>query len=193
MPVYGVVKSLIQLILLLAISVSAVAEIRHFSINNAQLSFDQTDQQYQLSANIDYPLTARVIEAIENGIPITFNQTIAISDPIPLIDWLLPWRQTEWSQTIQYQLRYHALSDQYILQSTDQQQRNYLTLEGALAEMGYLDTVILTIPTALHHKGEIAIKTEIDIEALPIPMQPGALISSKWQINSPWTPLSWPQ
>ncbi|MBE9533007.1 MAG: DUF4390 domain-containing protein, partial [Proteobacteria bacterium] len=38
----------------------------------------------------------------------------------------------------------------------------------------------------------LQISSELDLYALPTPMRPGALLSSKWQLSSPWKEAVWP-
>jgi len=191
MPVFNAANQLV-ILLFLAVFNTASYAAEHFAIEQANLTL--TKQGYKLNAKINYPLTPRIIEAIDNGVPVTFTQTIRISRELPVVGSLSPWRQTVWEHTLDHQLRYHALSGQYILQTLDSdQQHNFLSLASALTEMGNIQDTLLFIPTNLQGYKQLEMMTEIDIHALPTPMRPGALISSKWQIDSPWVPIEWPE
>lgn len=162
-----------------------------FSIQNPLIT--QVDQHYLLNAHIDYPLTPRVVEALENGVPITFAQHFELSRPYPFISAILPWQNTLWSTTLTYQLRYHALSQQYLLLALDtRQQRNFHSRETALSALGKIENFNLPIEEQFDPETTVLrLKSEINIHALPTPMRPGALISAKWQIGSPWVEASW--
>ncbi len=191
MPAYAAVKHLFFALSCWLFSSVSYAE-PHFNITQASIQ-SQGESHYLLYATIAYPLTPRVIEAIENGIPITFTQTLRISTPYLFIGQILPWRQTQWSTIFHHQLRYHSLSGQYILQSfSPKQQHNFPDLDLALNYMGKLDGLAISLPELSTPHAQLELKTEIDIHALPTPMRPGALISSKWQIASPWTRIAWP-
>ena len=191
MPVYAIVKKSIAAFLLLFCLNSQAAE--HFYIDNASIS--KRGNGYSLNATIHYPLSPRVIEALENGVPITFLQHFRLSEPFPVIGAYLPWdwRETHWSTVISYQLRYHALSEQYILLAMDtDKRRNFPSLNSALDTLGKIEQ--LTLPPKHDINPDttlLEIQSELDIHALPTPMRPGALISDKWQIASPWVTASW--
>ena len=106
--------------------------------------------------------------------------------------WL--WQQNIWSRTVRYQLRYHALSKQYILLSMGTlQRRSFPSLDTALDELGKIED--LNLPLNHHINGSnltLQIRSGVDIHALPTPMRLGALISDKWQIKSPWVNVTWP-
>lgn len=191
MPAFVAVNRLLYFFAWLLLCNTVQAE-PHFRIVQASIK-SQPNADYLLDAIITYPLTPRVIEAIENGIPITFNQTLRISEPYFFLGQLIPWRKTYWSTTYRHRLRYHSLSGQYILQSfSPREQHNYPDLDTALEELGRLEQVTLALPDSPSPQAKLELQTEIDIHALPTPMRPGALISSKWQIASPWTEISWP-
>ena len=71
MPVYVINKVLRQLGLWLLLLSSAVYA-ESFTVESAQIT--SIGKGYTLTAKIKYPLTLRVIEALDNGIPITFKQ-----------------------------------------------------------------------------------------------------------------------
>lgn len=192
MPAFAAAKTaLISLLLLLSLN-SQAAE--HFHIDNAIIT--KLGNGYSLDATLHYPLSPRVIEALENGVPITFLQHFQLTKPFPIIGEYTPWEwhETVWSTVIAYELRYHALSEQYILFTLDtQKQRNFPALEMALKALGKVHAFSLPPKHDIDPDNmTLEIRTELDIHALPTPMQPGALISDKWQIASPWVTANWP-
>jgi hypothetical protein len=177
--------------LIFLLLVSGASYAIQFHIQQATIS--KIGNGYVLNANINYPLTPRVKEAIENGVPIVFIQEIQIVKAYPLLGSYWQWEDTLWSSEIRHQLRYHALTDQYVLKSLDtDSQRNFISLNAALSALGKVSS--LTLPP--EHMADtnflhVYLKSRIDLLALPTPMRPGALISEKWQLASPWTEATW--
>jgi hypothetical protein len=66
-------------------------------------------------------------------------------------------------------------------------------VEGALAAVGHIENLSLP-PEHTTKTGNLIlrIRSGLDLYALPTPMRPGALISSKWQLTSPWVEAVWP-
>jgi hypothetical protein len=192
MPAFATAKAIFTSLLLLLSLNSLAAE--HFSIDNPTIT--KIGNGYTLDANIRYPLTPRVIEALENGVPITFLQHFQLSQPFPIIGkhWPWGWQKTLWSTVIAHELRYHALSEQYILLTLgNNKQRSFPSLETALTALGKIHA--FNLPPEYDIEPNVMtfeIRTELDIHALPTPMRPGALVSDKWQIASPWVSANWP-
>lgn len=189
MPACGAFKRLMQLFCLLVLPLTAQAS--EFSITKAQVY--QVGDDHMLSANIHYPLTPRVQEALENGVPITFFQEIQLLDRTPLLwDWW-HWDNVLWSSKIRYELRYHDLSQQYMLHTLGTKNyRNFTTLSSALNAMGTVNNVAL--PATLAKKTArmvLRLRSGLDLAALPSPMRPGAMISSKWDLDSQWFEALW--
>ncbi|PHS71600.1 MAG: hypothetical protein COB23_01120 [Methylophaga sp.] len=190
MPASVIVKlfySLGWLILL----ISPLVHAGNFTITSAQVN--KIGNGYVLNANINYPLTPRVIEAIENGVPITFVQQLELVHEIPILGKYWHWKQTQWSTELRYELRYHALAQQYVLLSSGtHNRRNFTTLNDALRALGLIVNLALP-PEHLSDLDNLKLylRTELDIHALPTPMRPGALLSSKWQLASPWVNIKW--
>lgn len=174
-------------LLLLSTTVSAGS----FSVESAHIV--TIGNGHVLNAKIAYPLTARVKEAIDNGVPILFQQQLELIKSIPLLGSYWQWDETLWTSEIRHQLRYHALTQQYIVLDIDtQHQRNYSSLSDALNALGKINQLNLppeyfTDPDNL----TLLVRSGLDLNALPTPMRPGALISSKWQLTSPWVEAQW--
>ncbi|MBL1321363.1 MAG: DUF4390 domain-containing protein [Methylophaga sp.] len=181
-------SSIAKLLLLLIISMPVYAET--FSVDYARIT--KTGNGYVLNARIDYPLTLRVKEAIANSVPIVFSQQIKLVRQTPLLGKYWIWERTSWLTELRYEIRYHALSQQYIVRDLGTQNQNtYPSLSDALQALG---SVYLSLPP--DHMVEtqnlsLQIRSELDLYALPTPMRPGALLSKKWQLASPWVTAQW--
>lgn len=190
MPVCNAAKRLMHLLCWLALPMTAQAT--QFNVNQAQIY--QIGSSYTVNANISYQLTPRVEEALENGVPITFFQQIQLLDRTPLLWGWWQWDEMIWEAEIRYELRYHDLSKQYMLHSLDvENHRNFTTLASALKAMGNISN--LTLPPAFTNTTDstiLRLRSGLDLTALPSPMRPGAMISSKWDLTSDWFEALWP-
>jgi hypothetical protein len=191
MPACGAAKQHLRLLLLVLLSYSSLAHATIFSVNNPHVY--QIGNGYVLSADIEYPLTPRVIEALQNGVPITFFQEFRLVETFPLLGRFWQWETTLWQSLLHYEIRYHALSEQYVLRAVETEtQQSYPTLDGALVALGQIRD--LSLPPEFTHSNDVILqlRSGLDLNALPTPMRPGALLSSKWQLTSPWVQAAWP-
>lgn len=187
----SVTAKLIHLILWTLLLTSSAVSAKTFTIESAQVS--TIGNGFVLNAKIKYPLTPRVKEAIDNGVPITFIQQLKIIKSLPLLGDYWQWNETLWASDMRYQLRYHALTELYILVDMDtRHQRNYSSLDTALEALGTIKKLSLP-PKYLTNPNTLILKVRsgLDLSALPTPMRPGALISSKWKLTSPWVNAEW--
>lgn len=171
--------------------ISTAVSAESFTVESAQVS--PIGNGFVLNAKIKYPLTPRIKEAIEHGVPIIFIQQFEIIKSLPLLGKYWQWNETLWTSEIHYQLRYHALTELYILVDLDtRHQRNYSSLPVALEALGAIKQLGLP-PEYLTDTDNLIlqVRSGLDLNALPTPMRPGALISSKWQLTSPWVVAEW--
>lgn len=192
MPVCSIARSFYRYLLLAIIFWSPVVAASTFKIDSAKI--EQIGNGYTLHAEISYPLTPRVLEALHNGVPITFFQELELIHAIPLLGDLWQWESTLWQSELKYELHFHALTLQYVLRSVDTHyQQSFPTLHDALRALGHVEK--LTLPpkhTADTDNLVLKIRSGLDLNALPTPMRPGALVSRKWQLTSPWVEATWP-
>ena len=192
MPACGAAKQHLRLLLILLLCYSGLAHATIFSVNNPRVH--QIGNGYVLSADIEYPLTPRVIEALQNGVPITFFQEFRLVETFPLLGRFWQWETTLWQSLLHYELRYHALSEQYVLKAVETNtQHSFPNLDGALIALGQIRGLSLP-PEFTHHHNDVMLqlRSGLDLNALPTPMRPGAMLSSKWQLTSPWVQAAWP-
>ncbi|MFO7594078.1 MAG: DUF4390 domain-containing protein [Pseudomonadota bacterium] len=142
------------------------------------------DDVYLLDANIDYRLTDVVIEALNNGVPITLQVNIEIHRKRR---W---WLDAEMASLEQrYRLRYHALSHQYLLQNINSGAfYAFQALDAALVTLGNLKDFPLLDKQLIEENEayEVLLHAELDIEALPSPLRPLAYITPAWRLDSDW-------
>lgn len=188
MRAFDIVKLLLLSLALLPI----VANAQQFTVDTAVIN--KVGNGHKLDAQLTYTLTPRVIEALENGVPITFYQEFELLEPMLWIGDYFDWYSTIWIEVTRFELRYHALTQQYVLTNLDTNYRqSYTSLHSALLELGDITNFILP-PEHLMEMDEdmqLTIQTGLDLHALPTPMRPGALISSKWKLDSDKVPARW--
>jgi hypothetical protein len=192
MPVFDTVKAWQILFLTLAISWLSPSYAAEFTVDYAHIN--KIGNGYTLNAQIDYPLTPRIKEALSNGVPITFLQQVEITHSLPILGDYWQWDTQLWSTELRYELRYHALTSQYVVRALDTgNYRNFISLDEALSALGNIAPLTLP-PKHLTDTDNLVvrIRSGLDLFALPTPMRPGALISKKWQVTSDWAEATWP-
>jgi hypothetical protein len=66
-------------------------------------------------------------------------------------------------------------------------------MESALSGMGEIKDFSLPPQHTLDTSDLILrIRSQIDLNALPSPMRPGAFLSNKWDLASDWHEVAWP-
>jgi len=188
MRVFDIVKALLFFCLLFPIH----ADAQEFSIESAKVT--QVGNGHRLDAKLHYELTARVEEALTNGVPITFYQEMSLEKSLLWIGDYFDWYTSIWLEKRRFELRYHALTEQFVLKHLDNNYRqSYTSLASALSALGEINNFILP-PEHLQQTTDVrlTLKTGLDLNALPTPMRPGAMISSKWQLDSQTEIVPWP-
>ncbi|MCF7987136.1 MAG: DUF4390 domain-containing protein [Methylovulum sp.] len=145
-------------------------------------------EQYVLSANINYRLSPKAMEALQNGVALFW--TVHIKSQL-VRDFL--WNKTLAEKHLHYQLQYHALLNMYRVSHKDTQaDYNFVSLASALDsistlnDLPFLDAKILK--PAQHQV--VALKIDFDNEALPLPLRPITYFNQQWYLSSAWT--VWP-
>ncbi len=157
-----------------------------FKIKHAETTL--VDSVYWLDTTIDYDLSEQALEALDNGVPLTFLLEI---DVLRIRDYV--WDEDVASLQQRYQLQYHALTDQYLVKNLNSGAQHALpTLGVALSVLGaVLDLPILD--RKLLVPGErymVSMGVSLDIEALPVPMRVIAYFSADWRLAS--ARYTWP-
>jgi len=142
------------------------------------------DNVYLLDAYIDYRFSDEALEALDNGVPLTFQLTIEIQRKRK---WWLDADVADLQQ--RYRLQYHALSHQYLLQNLNSGAfYAFQSLTAARDAMGTLRDFPLLDKQLVEpeEKYEVLLHAELDIEALPSPLRPLAYITPAWRLDSDW-------
>lgn len=150
-------------------------EQAHTEINNGIVTLD-ADAYLEFSDD--------AIEALNSGIPLTFELDVRISSPRKFL-----WDPEVFATQRRYSIQRHALSDQFILTDliTDER-RAHSSLAQAIEDLGRLRKVPIVEQDALpdHIARGFRIRMRLDIESLPAPMIPLAYITPSWHMSSGW-------
>ena len=143
---------------------------------------------YVLSADIDYRLSARAKEALQNGVPLFWDIQIKT---LQHRDYF--WDNTLINTGIRYRIQYHALLNMYRIKNENSQALyNFSTLSAALDLISTIRN-FRVLDKALYVPGKryiVGIKVTLDRDALPLPLRPIAYTNPQWYLSSAWT--LWP-
>ncbi|MGA8260737.1 MAG: DUF4390 domain-containing protein [Arenicellales bacterium] len=158
----------------------------------------QVGHSVRVKVNLDLSLTDAADQALSHGVP------LIVVNEIELLrrGWL--WDHVAQRISERHRLRYYALSGQYVLDSGADSLNAFRTVSDALKTISSA-TASFELPGKPPDKAQrdppgrsggydgeyvVAVRSRIDINALPAPLRPTALFSPQWQISSDWT--QWP-
>lgn len=150
-------------------------------------SANEVDGVYYLDASIDYELNDIALEALAQGVALTFELRIDVRR-------ILRWRpDPSVAELLQlYELQYHALSERYIVRNLNSgEQQSFLTLAAALLRLGEVKQLPV-LDRALLKSGrdyEMRIKSILDIRSFPGPLRVLDVFFGGWRLTSEW--YSW--
>jgi hypothetical protein len=167
---------------IVALACAAADGTRADEIDVVDARLAASEEGLLLSADFAFDFSARLQEAVANGVPLHFVVEFEMSRP----RWWWFDEDTASRQT-QWRLSYHALSRQYRLSSGALHQY-FATLEEALEVMRRLRNW-LVLERSVHLKGsqyEVAVRMRLDTAQLPRPLQVSALTSRALRLESSW-------
>jgi hypothetical protein len=98
------------------------------------------------------------------------------------------WDTTLLRRKLRRRLRYHALSDRYIVERPGNSEIEiFRSMASALRHLGRIKGLQLDFTGHLPEDSLLAVRSRLDINALPAPLRPMALFSADWQLSSDWT------
>lgn len=145
---------------------------------------DLVDGVHYLSADIDYGLGDTALEALENGVPLTFGVEVVV---IRERRWL--WDQTALEVNQLYEITYHPLAERFVVRDlNDGTQRSYLSFRAAAADLGRISDMPIVadedlIPGARY---QIRMRVRLVVEAFPAPLRWVAMMFERWRLTSDW-------
>ena len=143
---------------------------------------------YRLDAQIRYRFSQATLEALQNGVPLT----VAIEMEVRRRrGWL--WDETVYALSQRFQLEYHALSRQYLVNNRNSgERRAFPSQAAALDFMGHIRHFPLLDQGLLAPDTEYvgAIRAVLALDALPTPLRLMSYLSDDWRLDSAW--YTWP-
>ncbi|MEZ5541240.1 MAG: DUF4390 domain-containing protein [Pseudomonadota bacterium] len=126
-------------------------------------------------------------EALENGVPLTFELQVQL---VRKHVWL--WDSVVVEHVRVRRLEYHALSRSFLVRDMNTgRQGNFSRLEDALQAAGTIDRLQLySKPLDTNGGYEVRLRGSLDIESLPTPVRLLAYVSSDWDMQGDW--YTWP-
>lgn len=126
-----IIKPLVVIVLLTQL---VFAEEGVFIKRHSIHQVDSINNIYLVSAQIDFHLTPYLEEALRNGVVLQTGIHFGLGERRR---WW--WNKTDSISSINYQLKYHALSRHYLLTRSDTNENwNYRSLPTALRSMGHI-------------------------------------------------------
>lgn len=142
------------------------------------------DGVWFLEADIEYRLNDSALEALENGLELDIELVIRLSERRRIL-----W-DPEFAELKQrYGLRYHALTERYILRNRNSgEQTAYAALEPALQALGDVRRLPVIDDALLSDKEryDVALRAVIDIKKLGGPLALFRLFWNDWRIAGDW-------
>lgn len=163
-----------------AVPESATADDYGARVEYAELQ--PTDGGYTVQAHLDYRLSPTAKEALDKGVRLAWTVIVELREPGPL------WNTLVYRHELPYSLHFHALLNQYAVQTPYDHSEMFLTLSAAMNFMATIHDTAL-IPTGQISAGKpylLAVKTQFNREFLPIPLRPVAYLDSNWFLSSSW-------
>lgn len=155
---------------------------------NAIHKIDAANNVYLVSAQIDYQLSPYLEQALLNGIVLNSSTRMLFVKPS---NWW--WSQAESLSTLDYQLKYHALSRHFLLTRSDTNENwNFRSLTTALRKMGsVVNHRLPALPKAIHEGGhEIYLSSTLSPATLRLPLKIQSIFSSQYSMSS--EVVKWP-
>lgn len=184
MPAYLKHKSLRTLVLLGLFIGFYTTSLYATEITVTKVSSKIVNDIYVVNAILDYELGKKPLEALENGIPLTFYIEVEFEQPRSLM-----WNKEVIRHNHNMQLEHLPLSDQYVLTNlATKDQFSFESLDDALLKLGRISKLAITEKKRISTNKPLIgkIRTGLVIESLPAPMRIQAWLSSQWRASSGW-------
>lgn len=180
-------QPLLGLCLLLLLAVSGVVGAQSldphaFEIRGGEVTL--RNDIYLLDADIEFRLSPAAREALESGVPLTFELQIELIRS----RWL--WLDQQLAELAQrYRVRYHALSQRYVLTNLNTgESRSFATRAGVMNALGTVRSLPV-IDRSLLEPGleyQLWLRAGLDVDGLPPPLKTAAYLSPQWRLLSEW-------
>lgn len=146
------------------------------------------DNDYVLTAYIDYQLSEKAIEALNNGVSLYWTYQFKVQQHRDYV-----WDNTLMEKSFRYRIQYHALLKMYrVTNESNGAVDNFSSLQAALDFLSTLRDYRLIEKSRISEKESylIGIKITFERDALPLPLRPIAYTNPQWYLSSDW--YLWP-
>ena len=154
----------------------------HIIIKNANGIFNQ--DQYLITANIQYQLGKEIQEALDHGISLQIDIQLHARQQR---DWI--WDTTVKFKTLSYLLEHHPLSGHYqVTNLNNYHRKHFQNLESAIEYIGSIRNIYLFNRSKLipEKNYQARIRSRLNIQNLPAPMRLLAYFSPEWNLACSW-------
>lgn len=165
---------------------AAPADAQEITVSSAATRLQEN--VYRLDADLSYEFSPPIVDALNSGVVLTISLDIEVFHERDLI-----WDDVVASLEQQYQLQYHALTEQYLLRNLNSGAENiYPTLDAALFSMGRVRELPLIDAQLVEDNAayQVRIRAHLDSGSLPVPLQLRTYVSRDWQLSTDW--FTWP-
>lgn len=142
------------------------------------------DEEYLLSAEVQYRLSPKATDALKNGVPLFWAVNIKVKR---LRDF--GWDETVVEKNLRFKIQYQALLNVYRVRNEDSGEGgNFSSLVSALDALSTIRYVPVMDKSVLT-SGEryiAGMRVVFDRELLPLPLRPFAYINPQWYLSSDW-------
>ena len=146
------------------------------------VAIGEEDGQIVIDLIEHYELSDTMIEALENGVPLTFVTEVMLEPEDNSF-----WQSALVKKSLRRKLRYHPLAESYeVWDSQTEKSRFFATREAALVALGDISDWALVPADRLEKKRfyRVTVESWHDIGALPLPLRPRAYLSPGWHLSS---------
>lgn len=140
--------------------------------------------EYLVSAEIDYQLSPKAVNALKNGVPLHWAVNIRVQRQRSY--W---WDETIVEKNLRFRIQYQALLNTYRIHNEDTgQSEDFSTLAAALDALSTIRYIPLMARSDLISGNNYlaGIRVTFDRESLPLPLRPLSYINPQWYLSSPW-------
>ena len=157
------------------------AHAEEFTIREAQATFDQN--ALSVEAKFDLNLSDAVDEALHNGVSIQLITTLDLFTQRPFV-----WDKHIAQWAFSHDIRYHALTDRYVLTSPQHPEiRSFSSLSDLFSEIETFnfqsDIMGETLPDSKHGY-KLQLRIALDKTTLPAPLRVMTFVSTDWRLKS---------
>lgn len=137
---------------------------------------------WQLSANFYLPISARIKDVLDLGVPLYFVVEFEITGS----RWYWTDRRIA-TETQNYRLSYHPITRRYRLTRSGYSQE-FVRVDGALASLSRIRgwSVLQTASLADDETYDAALRMKLDSSRLPGPLQIDVINNQDWNLDAPW-------